>query len=96
MNDSYLILHKVRGEPQFDVAEQMSVDGNIWWIIPTSGHRAHPMFTWKLTSLVEREVERCYVHCASIPSWLDLPDHYHAARKPELAARPTHFTADDL
>ena len=40
----YLILHKVRGEPAFDIAIKMEVEelGEEWWIIPTSGHRAYP------------------------------------------------------
>jgi len=53
----YLIAHKVRGEPAFDVAQKMICphcdnfnevgcaecdhEGH-WWIIPTSGHRAYP------------------------------------------------------
>lgn len=49
----YLILHKVRGEPAFDIAQRLEhsfadmVDANEpprdhIWIIPTSGHRAFP------------------------------------------------------
>lgn len=43
----YLIAHKVRGEPAFDVAlraDDMGTDSDPgpWWIIPTSGHRAYP------------------------------------------------------
>lgn len=58
MSELYLIAHKVRGEPAFDVAIRMECpecpegtdqgfcaecDGTgYWWIIPTSGHRAYP------------------------------------------------------
>jgi len=58
MPDLYLIAHKVRGEPAFDIAQHMTCpacegtddaciacDGaGHWWIIPTSGHRAWPYF----------------------------------------------------
>lgn len=56
MSDLYLIAHKVRGEPAFDVAERMecpecTAQGctecdqlGYWWIIPTSGHRAYPFW----------------------------------------------------
>jgi hypothetical protein len=58
MGDLYLIAHKVRGEPAFDVAIQIpcpecdndpgctECDGlGYWWIIPTSGHRAYPYWS---------------------------------------------------
>jgi hypothetical protein len=52
----FLIAHKVRDEPAFDIAQHMTCpkcegtddhctacDGvGHWWIIPTSGHRAFP------------------------------------------------------
>ena len=55
-NELYLVAHKVRGEPAFDIATHMTCptcnatnddchacDGvGHWWIIPTSGHRAYP------------------------------------------------------
>ncbi len=54
----FLIAHKVRGEPAFDIAQHMTCpvcegtndhchecDGQgHWWVIPTSGHRAWPYF----------------------------------------------------
>ena len=45
MSEPFLIAHKVRGEPAFDIAirlEDAPDDGEDWWIIPTSGHRAYP------------------------------------------------------
>lgn len=58
MTDLFLIAHKVRGEPAFDVASRVACavchDGQrsdgcaecdstgFWWIVPTSGHRAYP------------------------------------------------------
>lgn len=63
--DLYLIAHKVRGEPAFDVAIHMccptcegtsdhcsQCDGaGHWWIIPTSGHRAFPWWHADLAGL---------------------------------------------
>lgn len=68
MTDLYLIAHRVRGEPAFDVAQRIhcpecnphgdqwkgchECDGRgIWWIIPTSGHRAYPYWHSKLTDI---------------------------------------------
>lgn len=77
MSDPFLILHKVRGEPAFDIAikmpcpscqpgveiadESMSgcdlCDGlNVLWIIPTSGHRAHPYWYIAVNDLYPKEL----------------------------------------
>ena len=78
----YLILHKVRGEPAFDIAtlcEDMGTesDPGPWWIVTTSGHRAHPAASWQLEDLIDASD---YPHEAP---WTkdhlalrdDLPDH---------------------
>lgn len=71
----HLILHKVRGEPAFDIAETMEVDGETWWIIPTSGHRAYPYITWPLGALVPAGVlDEENLKYAIPPDW---PDHYN-------------------
>jgi hypothetical protein len=59
----FLILHKVRGAPALDIAEQI----DDIWIIPTSGHRAYPL-------IVVRPVE--ITACGAGPEWDALPDHY--------------------
>lgn len=58
MSEPYLILHKVRGGPAFDVAERLelpagpdSLVGEDIWIIPTSGHRAYPSWSKSLSEL---------------------------------------------
>lgn len=61
MSEPHLILHKVRGEPAFDVAIKLTLDRDLEcttaidddevWIIPTSGHRAYPFWSSKLTEL---------------------------------------------
>ncbi len=65
----HLILHKVRGEPAFDVAYRMTFGSEEGWLIPTSGHRAYPAHHWKIDENLLGE-----------DYWLPLPpdlrDHY--------------------
>lgn len=70
MTELYLIAHKVRGEPAFDIATHLTCpkcegtndhcdqcDGaGHWWIVPTSGHRAFPYWDTKLSELCERPI----------------------------------------
>ena len=76
----YLILHKVRGEPAFDVAlrskEMLAVTGDEW-IIPTSGHTAHPFKYWPLKGLVFTNPK-----LVTWPEWEVLPDHYRVSAEP--------------
>lgn len=67
---SYLILHKVRGEPAFDIADKLQIGDEEGWIIPTSGHRAYPVITWPLDELVTPDI----MATVGIPE--DWPDHY--------------------
>jgi hypothetical protein len=53
MNELYLILHRVRGEPAFDIASRLDIGSAGGWIIPTSGHRAYPYRWWSLEDLVD-------------------------------------------
>jgi hypothetical protein len=81
---THLVLHKVRGEPAFDVAEQMKVGNEVWWIIPTSGHRAYPYWhkpLWQLSYVPDGEDGRRFnmgtpVEPRAVPA--DWPDHYAA------------------
>lgn len=78
---TYLILHKVRGEPAFDIAEPMEVDGERWWIIPTSGHRAYPYWHCKMTDLGHFDFNLGYQGLSEPAEWypmpVDWPDHYN-------------------
>lgn len=68
----YLIAHSVRGQPAFDIAIQMPMDDEVWWIIPTSGHRAYPYWFEGLSVLRTKGMD-------PIPDMPpDWPDHYWA------------------
>lgn len=75
-----LIAHKVRGERAFDVAEPLDVDGDVWWIIPTSGHRAYPYWTCSLPSVLGEDV-------GDPPE--GLRDHYAVTHLEAAAKRPS-------
>ena len=107
MSELYLIAHRVRGQPAFDVATRMECplctqeDGDIpgcyecddlgyWWIIPTSGHRAHPYWS-KSIAHVSREATFCYCEPGEDPFVmidpmpLSLPDHYPTRSTPTIS-----------
>lgn len=57
MDTPYLIAHKVRGLPAFDIAIRCDDMGTLsdpspWWIIPTFGHRAYPYWYQSLSSMI--------------------------------------------
>lgn len=80
MSEPFLILHKVRGEPAFDIAERWSFDGEDGWIVSTSGHRAYPYRQWELYDLADvSDINKEGQHnrpldMDEIPK--DWPDHY--------------------
>lgn len=67
---SYLILHKVRGEPAFDIADKLQIGDEEGWIIPTSGHRAYPYWNIPLGEIVQNDI---YYNQGVPEGW---PDHY--------------------
>jgi hypothetical protein len=71
MTNLYLIIHKVRGEPAFDIAEKVMIGNEEGWIIPTSGHRAYPINATPLAEPITPVNEA---------DWDSLPDHYSAKR----------------
>lgn len=88
MTEPYLILHKVRGEPAFDIAEKLDVEGDEEiWIIPTSGHRAYPYKCWALSEL-EGDVGQYYFEHVVHELPADWPDHYQtkALKEPSIGA----------
>lgn len=91
---THLILHKVRGEPAFDIAEKIQIGDEEGWIIPTSGHRAYPHRYWPLDDLSDvSDINRAGYHdhpyeYIDEPIPADLPDHYQceagSAPKPDF------------
>ena len=88
MTEPYLILHKVRGEPAYDVAYQMDIGGELGWLIPTSGHRAYPITQLRLLTItpesfkmMKNELEYDYGN-----PWHNLPDHYAASERRSMLA----------
>lgn len=84
----YLIAHKVRGEPAFDIAHRLQIGDEEGWIIPTSGHRAYPYEVWyfndlRIPSFDGEELEFPY-KVEFGRAFVDLPDHY-----PTRASAPT-------
>lgn len=79
----YLIQHKVRGEPAFDVAQKVMIGKEEGWIIPTSGHRAYP-YWWRalrdLMLIIEPTDFNITELARRIPLPDDWPDHYDAKR----------------
>jgi hypothetical protein len=77
---THLILHKVRGEPAFDIAEPTKIGNEDGWIIPTSGHRAYPYWN---TPLCQKDGVGFGFFGDSMPpmpeNW---PDHYQEVDRP--------------
>lgn len=72
----YLICHKVRGQPAFDVAIKMQIGNEDGWIIPTSGHRAYPYFSQSLGEIVQNDVYFATIKGEGAPD--NAIDHYSA------------------
>ena len=102
MTDLYLIAHKVRNEPAFDVATRMECpecaaqgcnecdDSGFWWIIPTSGHRAYPYAHWQFcgSDYIGMKTLGFEQHPFNVPPMPpDLPDHYPHALAPDAPKR---------
>lgn len=89
MSQPYLILHKVRGAPAFDIAVRAEFeDGEEYWVVSSSGHRAYPTKWWELEYLADGSD---YPH--AIPyEYLDRPfpegwpDHYSPREAPAVIA----------
>lgn len=75
----YLILHKVRGKPAFDIAHKLEFEPDDprfdedWWIVSTSGHRAYPSWQKPLYECIETHPQQ--------EDWDYLPDHYQVSKR---------------
>lgn len=81
----YLIAHKVRGEPAFDIAYKLQIGDEEGWIIPTSGHRAYPYRFWSLNDLYDgsdMDMPKPQDVLDSVEPPEDLPDHYVTCAAP--------------
>jgi hypothetical protein len=105
-SEFWLIAHKVRGEPAFDIAVRIKCpicepirqgldpdergtihcdecdEGQHWWIVSTSGHRAYPYWITELSNF-----GYVFKSDGSVPDLIapmppDLPDHYQTTAKP--------------
>ncbi len=79
----FLILHKVRGRPAFDIAIRVTIGEEEAWIIPTSGHRAYPYQAWSIDDLcIEGMYDNGGNHYINNElhdnreGWPSLADHY--------------------
>lgn len=79
MGEMYLVLHKVRGQPAFDVAERC--EEPVGWIIPTSGHGVHPIASWKLDGLLKADLGQ--VMDVAPETLASVPDHYQITVEPK-------------
>jgi len=82
MSEPYLIAHLVRGEPAFDIAEQLQIGDEQGWIIPTSGHRAYPYWTLRLDLAVDWPLVGI-LHTEVPDPPVDWPDHYSLSAAPK-------------
>jgi len=92
MKDSFLIAHKVYGEPAFDIAEKMDCpechvlgcvecdEVGYWWIISTSGHRAYPFWCCAIEELDFLNGRHPNDYLSKMPE--DWPDHYAHSSAP--------------
>jgi hypothetical protein len=81
LSELYLIAHKVRGEPAFDIAWQLDGiddDGDPIWIIPTSGHRAYPYWHY----LLDRVFNVMFLVDKPTTTMPDIHDHYPDSPSP--------------
>lgn len=83
ISEPFLVLHKVRGEPAFDIATKLMIGDEEGWIIPTSGHRAYPYWQISFQDMNEMECARdggMFDRLPPMPpNW---PDHYATKSSP--------------
>lgn len=91
----YLILHKVRGLPAFDIAIPLKIGSEDGWIIPTSGHRAYPYEVIPLDELRHDGTGWTvtmdwldWVKKVKVPN-RDVPDHYSVNDHKRAPSTPT-------
>jgi hypothetical protein len=84
MTEQYLILHKVRGEPQYDIAEKCMIGDEEGWVLCTCGHRAFPYWhkpVWELR-LAGKDGGWEFLDNDVMPE--DWPEHYASKPEPKI------------
>lgn len=81
----HLIAHVVRGKPAFDIAFPCAFGSEQGWMIPTSGHRAHPYWHMALSAIGMALGSREYFAAIAVAAPEGCLDHYHCNRKPPSA-----------
>jgi hypothetical protein len=77
MTEQYLILHKVRGAPQYDIAEKAMIGNEEGWVLCTCGHRAYPYrVITKMLELGKDDLDE--------PKFENWPEHYPQRPEPKL------------
>lgn len=92
MTDLYLIAHKVRGEPAFDIAimlDALDEDGDVVWLIPTSGHRAYPFAHTIMLCHEDQSISFAFPPGEPGPMPPSLPDHYACNDRSTSTKQPT-------
>lgn len=89
-DELYLIAHKLRGAPTFDIAIQMIMDDEVWWILPSTGHRAYPSAWQPLQTLLVEGSPTTYDKWCMLPA--DLPDFYQVTT-PQITKAENRMSA---
>lgn len=76
----YLILHKVRGKPAFDIAHKLQIGDEEGWIVSTSGHRAYPTAMWLLQDLADVSDDPIIYPTFTNLDVSEYPDHFTTSR----------------
>lgn len=79
MTEPYLILHRVRGEPAFDIAHKITIGDEEGWIVSTSGHRAYPYWSQQIGEIVQGDIYDGWLE-GTILDGVDLLDHFPTPR----------------
>jgi hypothetical protein len=74
MTEQYLILHKVRGEPQYDIAEKCMIGDEEGWVLCTCGHRCYPY----------RVISKIGNQFMVDDNWAEHPEHYSTKAEPKI------------
>lgn len=92
---AYLILHNVRGEPSFDIAEKVMIGAEEGWILSTCGYRAYPYWHREVSEII---FDQGLSHSCVAPIYLSelIPPMPSTALDCFHSKPPASTTTDDL